>query len=843
MTLDLKLLEDANYSIPVYFTDLAGNVAIVNQNTGGYTEQAVIDTTISEIEMSYSVEDVANYREWGYLFAKNRMTVTAKARDIVSGVQTIKFTITDEYGKKTVKTKRFEPKEEAEYSVEFPLDTNDFKGSVLAEVLDYSGNENSKIRGHIIESSSMHSKTGKAEITTLTSPARTINGVHYYNTDIEFKMLLQDSYSGIGKWEYHAGNTLHDSADYKVEAGNDFSKVPSREIVHTVDRTLVIDAKQNNQNKVFLKAGFFDNVGHPLFIEKEYNIDITKPIITVEYDFNEPANGRYYHDTRTATVKIRERNFYEEDVQFLFTSTDGPKPEISGWTHSGSGDDAVHTCTVKFSQDSDYTFTVKFMDMAGNTADYQRVDDFTIDKTKPVVTVTYDNNSYRNEHYYKEARTATVDIIEHNFESAAIDFIITVNGNIEENPHISSWTSNGEHHIATVSFDVDGEYTFDIVGSDLVFNELNDYVADYFVIDQTTPELEIFDIGHRSANNGVVRPGIRCFDVNYETGSERLLLEGYHYGVIEMAGEKFKQSQGFVFRADDFAYVKERDDLYTLKAVVYDLAGNCSEAMISFSVNRFGSVYTFNQATKALVGDQGKYYTNKAQEIVVTETNVDTLEFREITLNLNGKLKTLKEGVDYTVNCDGNEMTWKQYTYTFKADNFTEEGIYILTIYSEDRAQNVSDNYTKGRKIEFAVDKTNPSILISGVENGGQYRTNSKEITIDIEDNISVEQVAVTINGVETVYDASKIQALDGRLFLKINSENQWQDISVVATDAAGNMSSLEEFKVLVTANVLVQFFMNKPLFYSVSGMIAVPSILVFLHKKLRISLFNSSSP
>lgn len=835
MTLDLKLLEDARYSIPVYFTDLAGNMAIVNQDTDGYTEQVAIDTTMPEIELFYSMPDAANYREWGYLFAKDRMTVTAKAKDVVAGVQTIKFTITDEYGKKIVKTKSFEPKEEAEYSVEIPVSANDFKGSVLAEVVDCSQNENSKIRSYIVESSSTHSKTGKAEIITLTSPARTVKGVDFYNTDIEFKILLQDTYSGIGKWEYLAGNTFHDSVDYKSEAGADLSKMPSADIIHTVERKLILDAKQNNQNKVFLKAGFWDNAGHPLFVEKEYNIDITKPAITVEYDLNEPANGRYYNETRTATVKIKERNFCEEDVQFLFTSTNGAKPEISGWTHYGLGDDEVHTCTVKFSQDSDYTFSVKFMDMAGNTADYHRVDDFTIDKTKPVVTVTYDNNSYLNEHYYKKARTATIDIVEHNFEPSAIELMMTANGNTEEIPYISAWTSNGEHHIATVSFSTDGEYTFDLAGVDLALNELNDYETDYFIIDQTSPELEIFDIGHRSANNGVVRPGIRCIDVNYETGSEEIILEGYHNGVIQMTGEQSTQSQGLVFLADDFAYVQESDDLYTLKAAVYDLAGNRSETMTTFSVNRFGSVYTFDRATEDLVGTHGKYYTNKDQKIVVTETNVDSLEFREITLNLNGKLTTLKEGVDYTVSYDGSETSWKQYTYTFQAGNFTKEGTYILTIYSEDRAENTSDNHSKGKKIEFAVDKTNPSILISGVENGGQYRTNSKAVTIDIEDNISVAQAVVTINGVEIIYDAARLQESDGKLCLKIDSDNQWQDIGVVATDAAGNITSSEEIKVLVTANVLVQFFMNKPLFYSVFAVTTLVAGYV-LRRKWKIS-------
>ena len=123
------------------------------------------------------------------------------------------------------------------------------------------------------------------------------------------------------------------------------------------------------------------------------------------------------------------------------------------------------------------------------------------------------------------------------------------------------------------------------------------------------------------------------------------------------------------------------DDMYTMEATVYDLAGNSSEASVIFSVNRFGSVYTFSDATDALVGDNGKYYTNEEQEIVVTETNVDTLEFREITKNLNGSLNTMAEGEEYTVSESGTDVSWKQYTYTIPKENFEEEGTYILTIY------------------------------------------------------------------------------------------------------------------------------------------------------------------
>ena len=81
-----------------------------------------------------------------------------------------------------------------------------------------------------------------------------------------------------------------------------------------------------------------------------------------------------------------------------------------------------------------------------------------------------------------------------------------------------------DHNIATVTFSTDGDYTFTISGKDQAENEMDVYTQDRFVIDLTAPEVEIFDIEPNSANNGIVMPGIRYSDTNYDINgsSERM---------------------------------------------------------------------------------------------------------------------------------------------------------------------------------------------------------------------------------------------------------------------------------------------------------------------------------
>ena len=49
---------------------------------------------------------------------------------------------------------------------------------------------------------------------------------------------------------------------------------------------------------------------------------------------------------------------------------------------------------------------------------------------------------------------------------------------------------------------------------------------------------------------------------------------------------------------NDFAREEKMDDLYTLTAKSVDKAGNETEKSVLFSVNRYGSVYVLDDATR-----------------------------------------------------------------------------------------------------------------------------------------------------------------------------------------------------------------------------------------------------
>ena len=58
----------------------------------------------------------------------------------------------------------------------------------------------------------------------------------------------------------------------------------------------------------------------------------------------------------------------------------------------------------------------------------------------------------------------------------------------------------------------------------------------------------------------------------------------------------------------------------------------------------------------------------------------------------NGTQKTLEQNKDFEVSESGSDVSWKEYKYTINASNFENEGDYNVSIYSEDRATNVTTN-------------------------------------------------------------------------------------------------------------------------------------------------------
>ncbi len=605
-----------------------------------------------------------------------------------------------------------------------------------------------------------------------------------------------------------------------------------------------VDAKKNNSNDVHILLTAEDNAGNVTSMEYSIKIDITKPIINIEYDKNAADSGTFFRESRRANVTVKERNFDDSLVNITLRATnDGADialPTVSGWTSSGD----LHTATIEYTAEGDYTFDIDVTDKAGNPNEPVHYADgtvaptaFTIDKTRPTISVTYDNNSALNGNYYNAHRTATVVVTEHNFDASRVNITLraTDDGADIALPTVSGWTSSGDRHTATIAYQRDGLYTFDIDVTDKAGNTSADFTEQTFYVDTTAPTLEITGIADRSANNGDIIPVVSYSDTNYDDAQVNITLTGAMRKGVALDGSYADQHNGKVFTFKNFAKEKEVDDIYTLAATLTDKAGNTTEKTILFSANRFGSTYALSAATEQLNGS----YVQTPQDVVVTETNPDALQNIRITLFKNNQTIILQEGTDYRIEVRGGNGQWYEYIYTVLAKNFADDGVYRLTFYSEDAAGNIAENTldTKKQEIGFGVDKTKPNMVVTNLESDTTYPLENLTVSLSAGDNLLLQSVVVYLDDYSKAYktwtaeEIAAIVADQGEFTFDIPGDSTGaHQVKIVCTDAAGNEQTEEITNFYVTTNLFVRYYNNKPLFFgSIAAVVVIAGVVIAL--------------
>lgn len=851
---------DGSYTIKVVVIDNAGNTSETYSKTiykdidkpyiTGFDFDAVDFVEGSETASTFEVTD------YGFYFkADTKVTISAKDNAPSAGVKSITYYMVDkDTGKSTENTVNVNK----DGQIEFTIEAN-FKGQIYAKatdnvdnVVDQFVNPNSAI----VEDETKHEEETHI-IFTKDDTEFTINdgeNKELYANDVPVKLTVIDTYSGIRsiEWSVVAPYDTANNQSGKITVNNDKTFTSDSEegwtiveqesnLVTKMEKNIVV---KNNSNNIIITVKMFDRAGNSSEEKIEFSIDKTIPVIEVVYDNNEPDadyNDIYKAD-REATITITERNFRAEDIVFAITNTDKDIPVVDltkadVWTTAVNDEDpdkTVHVAKIKYTADGDYTFDIAYKDNAENTAEALAQHKFTIDKTIPVITVVYDNNDAQNGNYYKADRIATITIKEHNFDDARVKNlgVATDNNNPSTFPTISAWKDNGDDtHTATITYNADSKYTFDIEFVDKAGNSIEDYTPVEFYVDKTAPTLEISGVADKSANNGTVAPVVSYSDTNFNKDAVTITLTGINNGKVDYTASYEDIANGQTYTYANFEKVQKVDDIYTLTAKLTDMAGNETEKTITFSANRFGSVYDL-----AEVNDIISKYLQVEEDIVFTETNVDSLDREGIKIKLtkNGTPTDLVEGTDYTVEVTGGNGQWSVYKYTIKKALFADDGRYSISIYSKDAAGNVNENIdeTKEAEISFGIDKTNPVIVPIDFESGVQYAVDMKTVSVEIKDNLVLEGVKIYLNGEEIEYK------VDGETYtFDIPKSNSKQDVKIVAVDAAGNEQPIEVNDFLVNTNIFVRWYNNTPLFVgSIIGVVVlalgITIFLVFFKKK-----------
>ncbi len=775
----------------------------------------------------------------------------------------------------------------------FEVEPNE-KFIVYAHIVDKAGNDiYMSSNGVIVDDKAPGGDNYSPEV-DITLPKANDNGI--YNEDdtvkVDFKVVEPKYsgantqvntgiYSGIKEVKYVIKAEDINAVEEQIFDLTNGSVKDANGLIGSWTGSITIDKEKFNSNNVIVMITAIDNAGNVHTSTTkigDIKIDVTAPVIDIEYDNNAADSTSFFKDKRIAKVVITERNFKDnDDIIVTITNTDGTIPSISAFskvegTDGGNGDNTQWEATIVYEADGDYTFAIEYTDLAGNgckTINYAEgttaPNEFTIDRTVPIISVVYDNNNAANGNYYKADRTATITITEHNFDSARVKVlgVATDNGSPSTFPTESKWISNGDVHAATISYTADSKYTFDIEFMDKAGNSIADFTPDEFYIDKTNPTLQISGIVDKSANNkkgniGYVITGtdtnfngftpvlsavVKNEENNFETktldaGQVEAIANGQRYtltnidtdGVysitctfVDMAGNEF--SEVILEDANGKTYTEKRSG---------------KDKLVEFSVNRNGSTFIVDEYTKKLLDN---YYVQKVtSDVTLTEINADSIT--ENTVTLNGK--ELAENTDYTVSLENSEGGWYRYTYSINKKLFDTEGEYNVIVSSKDKATNDAFSDVKGATVNFVVDRTAPVITVTGMAVNGRYQTESQKVTlIPTDDGGALKSLIV-----RTVDDDGKqikeLVNLSGEALIKALEENSgkiefniaeglYQNIQIICNDSSAgedgknNMYDKTFTNVSVSSSGFMIFWANKPLRWgSMAGVMILAAAIVF---------------
>ena len=849
--------KDGKYNIAIDMYDNAGNhkqetyTIYYDSNTPKATKFTMKSDKYVEGNSLPVTDD-----KYGYYFKHTtKVTVTLADDGTSSGISKVGYFLckNGEKVSDAIKNKIIVTPTNNEITIQIP---EAFKGQIYVAAVDNVGNGDLTKASSYVKPDAIvidDNRNDKDIITINRSKTayKDNSGLDLYNKDIPVAFNIKDVTSGIRsiEWEVTSANGEENNYSGKIDIDNSGKINGDNYNVISTDKNLITAiskaiAVRNNDNRITVNIKVEDRAGNISYATDTFSIDKTAPEISILYDNNTPdaTNGKMFKSDRKAIISIKERNFNPKIVVIDIKNTDGTVPVISDWSvanGTGNGDNTTYTASLSYVNDGDYTFAMRYQDNADNIANINFVSgtveptEFTIDKTRPALSVQFNNNSAVNGNYYLDQRVVTFTIIEHNFDASRFELLINRNNAaVQQN---INWTNNGDTHTASIALDEEALYSIMANYTDMAGNTIENAYNTAFYIDKKAPEVIISGVDNeRAYRDNVVGFNISSADTYFESLSISLDLlnkDGSTTNLISNNEEKANVHMDYqnIENGRRLSVANlESDGIYRLVCKASDKAGRVTENNVLFSINRNGPTYYIDDEETLNIKD--KYLINP-QDIIFNEINVNELsaDTIKITVYRGNTTWDLVEGKDYTIEKVEGIDTWCKYRYIISKDNFEENGIYHVTIASKDSVENDAIS----EKFSFVIDNEPPVCTIFELKNGNVYVADSKDIRFKVTDNIEAESVIVLLNGKEIMKlegdDIKKNMSEDGTLKITIPSSNKSQNLIIKCIDKSGNESETEIKGFYITTNLWIRFINNKSLVIGISCAIVAIIVLIIL--------------
>lgn len=904
--------------LSVLSTDAFQNSSIKKVDNGNII---VVDTIAPTLKVEYNEADRYIPGE-GYFYNKSvdvKLTVTEAnfyPEDVV--VSVTKNGIAFDYGTITWGSRNAEDKTIGTFTLPAPADhTGDGHYVITVEYTDRSNNEMVK---HVSDTHTIDTTLpiinveyqNKTAINKLTD--RDGNNRAYY-ADTQTAVVTITEHNFIAD-EVEFIITAKDvtGAELNVDALNSKTawSVDSTGDIHTITITYPGDA-----NYTF-DVAYTDKAKNKAddYATDYFTVDKTAPTnLTVDYSTSildtvlESLSFGFYNAKMTVTLTAEDPTSEVHSFLYSYLNAAGVSSVNAELINEAIGAADIKystdrkTATVTFEipkmvlgNDNQFNGTVEFTatDRAGNTTDtHKETKRIVVDNIAPTAQVSYNEatNVVGDISYYNGDITATVTINEANFYAGDVQVMVSKDGGAAT-AITPTWKDNSvDVHVGTFTITGDGDYVVTINYTDKSSNKMATYTSKQMTVD-TKIEAPTYTINGVAKNEvggaykGDATIGFNFNDQNFDTNT--ITLTRTRFDKVEDVTEMFIKVNGNdKGGSGSFTIPTEvgNDGIYVLKITMTDKAKHETESEIKFTINRYGSVYEYSEELVELIKDGGQYVQSIGSDLVITEYNADKL--------LAGSLNILvtRDGenidVDYTSDPAVNDAAgigqsgWYQYTYTIKAVNFTQDGVYKISLTSkyatDDSAENestsVPDNSidSQGKEIidsmNFTVDSVAPEIrnivnLDKRIADRDKIVDGKLNVKYTVVDVGGLQSIEITVNG-KTIQTLTEKEIADnaynftGSFDIDEQDSTTAQKVRIKVTDLAGNVTDTDsdDFlkahsednenstyvfhnEITVSRNFFVRWYANPVLFWgSIGGVIVLAAAIWFLvaskkHKK-----------
>lgn len=834
-SIEIAYFEDAKYQIWFQAEDLAGN------KSNEYQENFWVDQTNPAVpQIVYSEQRaVTDHQKKEHYYNKN-VIVTVHTDDNLSGIDHVEWR---ENGNSNWNTVKCEIQGTAG-TARFIL-TAEGSRNISVRIYDKAGN------------CTEHTDGDHQVIIDWTDPVLTVsygeeqavNG-NYYNKERTATIVVEEEHFNA------AGITAG------LQTKNAFDKLISTDTeIKVADKTIKAAAlcvelqKEENWkssgNTHEITIVYSEDAHYEVWIQAEdlagnksdkyqenFWVDQSKPKQPV-IRYNREQNQVFEDDTN--------KKYYKSNVYVSIMAEDG----LSGIDHiewreykesdwksvDFTSEGTTAAAKITLDTEDQRHISVRIYDKAGNCVEYTDKDNqIIIDKTDPVLTVSYGREQVWQEGYYGRTRIATITVEEEHFDAA--DFTaslclkdaagnslseeteVLINGKkvatadaLLELQKNANWSTSGNTHTTTIVYSADAKYEIEMQVKDLARNQSQEY-TETFWIDQTKSKEPV--ITYSEAQNQVEEKLIKKYYNKNVTVN--VTVEDNLSGIDRMEWKDNSKSEWNLLeiKAEGTAafasFTLEQEGQRNISLRIYDKAGNLTEytdidhqIIIDQTKPVLSVTYDKQQAE-----NKNYYRSTRTAAITVKEQYFDAADITA-EIQLKDAAGTLLS--EQQILVAGKKVTATEALFELqKNENWTtsgnvhkitivyaEDAAYEISIQARDLARNDSKQYTEN----FWVDQTEPKQpiityskeknLVKDKKIDKKYYRGSVSVEIKADDSMAgVDYMEWSVDGKKSWTRIAREELeIAGNAVkaknLKIEQEGQKQIVAVRIYDKAGN--------------------------------------------------------